>query len=452
MKRLPDAAQRMRQASRRAKLLAVASGAMVTVGLLAAFTSSGVIHPAAILPRGILPWGTHHHGGHVWPPLGTPGHHHHRHAVPVAATYPAPRRTYPAPYRTYPAPPYRTYPAPPRRTYPAPQPAAVTSAPPPPTTPAPAPTTPKPTSPAPTTPAPKPTTPVPTTPAPSPPPRPGPAARPLEGVVTSAATGGVAGWDAATHHQADLAVSYVSMSQPLAPSFVHSVFRIDAGAEPVIEITLGTGAGAGGTGGSSVPLTSVLNGSLDSWLAGLRAQLNTAGKPVVISFGPEMNGGWYTWGRQPVNYVKAYRYVHAKLGTGGITYLWQVTSLKTADPTPYWPGSDVVDWAGLDGYYYFPGDNFDARFNFGLAAIAKFWHGPVIIGETGISPATKNVPNDIADLFAGVTSRQLLGLIYFDISQQCPPQGCGQFHGDFALQDGPPSWIAAYSQAVNGKW
>ena len=93
-------------------------------------------------------------------------------------------------------------------------------------------------------------------------PRPGPATRPLEGVVTSAVTGGVAGWNKATQHKADLAVSYVDMARPLAPSFVHSIERRDAGAKPVIEITLGTGTGANGTGGDSIPLTSVLE-----WLA-----------------------------------------------------------------------------------------------------------------------------------------------------------------------------------------
>ena len=117
----------------------------------------------------------------------------------------------------------------------------------------------------------------------------------------------------------------------------------------------------------------------------------------MVSFGPEANGGWYTWGRQPVNYVKAFRYVHGKLGTGGITWLWQVSSITTADPTPYWPGSAYVDWAGLDGYYYVPSDNIRYR------GSALAWRrspssgqGPVIggrdqPGETGMARELRTV-------------------------------------------------------------
>lgn len=410
------------RAGHRAQLLAGGSVVMVLAALGAAFTGAG---PAAYHAVTAVTGG----GGGGLPavlgpppasrtPSPAPAHH------PRTVSYPAPLRTYPAPLRTYPAPPRKTYPAP-VRTYPAPS-GPPSSAPGP-------------------------------SPSPTPLPVPGPAQGPLEGVVTLApgvagSQGGVKAWDAVTHHKADLAVSYVSMSAPLAPSFIHSVIRVDNGAEPVVEITLGTAGQPGVSGGSSIPLSDVISGKMDPWLTQLRDQITAGGQPVVVSFGPEANGGWYAWGRQPAAFAAAYRHAHQVLGRAGITWLWQMSSIQTADPAPYWPGSQYVDWAGLDGYYYVPGDNFNQRFDTGLAAISKFWSGPVIIGETAVSPATKNVPNDITDLFAGVKAHHLLGLIYFDISQACPAQGCGPFHGDFALQDGPNAWIASFADAVNSPW
>jgi len=344
-------------------------------------------------------------------------------AVPVA--YPAPSRTYPAPTRTYPA-PTRTYPAPPPSTWPAP---ARTYPPPP--------------------------------PSPTPPPGadlppPVPLIQPMQGVVD----GDVAAWNTLTHHTAQLAAFYVSIAKPLAPTFVHSVLRTAAGARPVIEIT------PTALGQPALSLASITAGQHDDWLTALRAQITTMGRPVVLSFAPEPNGRWYSWGLQPAAFKAAWAHVHQVIGTAGITWLWQVSasprggSSSTADVMAYWPGPATTDWIGLDGYYYRPkigtraADTFASIFGWSLSEVTALGK-PVLIAETAVSPAfisadgqrhPLDVAADIADLFAGVAAHHLLGLIYFDLTPQCPPS-CGTFKPDFRLANNPPA-LAAYIQQV----
>jgi hypothetical protein len=280
-------------------------------------------------------------------------------------------------------------------------------------------------------------------------PPPGVLTPPLAGVVTS----DVPAWDAATASRAQLAVNYVSMSVPLAPTFLHSVMRVDGTAEPVIEL-MPTSPGQ-----PTNSLEQIAAGGDDPWLRALAKQIATLGRPVVLSFAPEANGSWYAWADDPAGFVQAWQHVHAIVGTSNVTWLWVVSAHNIGDPATqdigaYWPGTGVVDWAGLDGYYYSPGDSFALRFNHSLSEIERWWSGPIIISETAVSPAVgpdqPTMAADIADLFHGVATDHLLGLIYFDLKPACPPE-CGFYHPDFRLEQYPAA-LTAYRQAVSGAW
>jgi hypothetical protein len=323
----------------------------------------------------------------------------------VKPAYPAPARTYAAPARAYPA-PARTYPAP-ARTYAAPKPRRHHARPPASDLPPPVGLTP-----------------------------------PVAGVVTA----DVPGWNAMTQSTAQLAVSYVSMATPLAPSWLHSVLRVDAGAEPVIEIT------PTAPGQPPLTLAQITAGQADPWLAGLRGQIDTMGRPVVVSFAPEANGTWYAWSGDPAGFTAAWRHVRQVIGTNGVTWMWQVSAHNIGDPATadigaYWPGAGQVDWAGLDGYYYSPGDNFELRFAHSLAEVGSWWAGPVIVAETAVSPATGTMAADVADLFAGVAAHHLYGMVYLNLK----PDGGGFYHPDFRLENYPDA-LAAYVKAVNDPW
>jgi len=218
--------------------------------------------------------------------------------------------------------------------------------------------------------------------------------------------------------------------------------RVANGATPVIEILP-----------DSITLSQVASGQGDKWLNDLRAEIDQLGRPVIIAFAPEANGRWYSWGEDPTDFKVAYIHVHNVIGNSLVTWMWQVSAHNTGDPATqdintYWPGSAYVNWVGFDGYYYQPGDSFALRFGFSLREVQSWWHGPVIIGETAVGPNTNNMANDIADLFNGVVSNHLLGLIYLDLNV-CGGQ-CTTYKQDFRVEDNPGA-LAAFQQEVS-KW
>jgi hypothetical protein len=205
--------------------------------------------------------------------------------------------------------------------------------------------------------------------------------------------------------------------------------RVANGATPVIEILP-----------DNISLSQIAAGQGDKWLQDLRAEIDQLQRPVIIAFAPEANGRWYSWGQDPADFKTAYIHVWNVIGTSLVTWMWQLSAHNPGDPATddfnaYWPGATYVNWVGFDGYYYQPGDSFSLRFGFSLREVESWWHGPIIIGETAVSPLTRNMPNDITDLFNGVVSNHLLGLIYLDLNV-CQGQ-CSIYKQDFRVEQYP---------------
>ncbi|MCU1634411.1 MAG: hypothetical protein JWM61_3063 [Micrococcaceae bacterium] len=121
-------------------------------------------------------------------------------------------------------------------------------------------------------------------------------------------------------------------------------------------------------------------------LAGMLARFNTNGVPVIVRFAHEMNGSWYPWGQQPVEYIAAFKRVADAVHrqAPGSAMMWAPNyaggypfaggayesppgtpgflSLDTNgdgvltpsdDPyAPYYPGDDAVDWVGMSLYHW----------------------------------------------------------------------------------------------------
>jgi len=64
------------------------------------------------------------------------------------------------------------------------------------------------------------------------------------------------------------------------------------------------------TGYNGTTLRQVTQGASDPFLRAFAGQIRAFGHPVIVSFDQEMNGGWYSWGKQPYWYVRAYRHVY----------------------------------------------------------------------------------------------------------------------------------------------
>ena len=105
------------------------------------------------------------------------------------------------------------------------------------------------------------------------------------------------------------------------------------------------------------PLEKLIKGDYDRLLKDFAAGAKKFGRPVFVSFGHEMNSAWYPWSGNPALYIKAYRYVHAKIskehGACNVTWVWNPdVDLEKAglEIDKYYPGDQFVDWVAVDGY------------------------------------------------------------------------------------------------------
>ena len=221
---------------------------------------------------------------------------------------------------------------------------------------------------------------------------------------------GVTRFTAKTGIEPRLVVYYSGWFEPFKASFATTAAR--HGAVPLVQINP-----------KGVSLAAIASGHYDSYLTSYAEAVRSYQHPVILSFGHEMNGNWYSWGYRhtsPAVFVAAWRHIvtlFRELGARNVTWLWTVNIMHTGGsisrPAPWWPGQKYVTWVGLDGYYYKPSWTFAPLFGPTIAAIREFTHAPMLIAETSAAPTT-NQPAKIADLFAGIRLYGLLGFVWFN--------------------------------------
>jgi len=197
-------------------------------------------------------------------------------------------------------------------------------------------------------------------------------------------------------------------------------------------------------------LSRIAAGKQDFYLRPFADEVRAFRYPVIISFAHEMNGNWYPWGQgnaKPSDFRKAWRHVvnvfrhqHAY----NVTWLWAIHSIGANMSTlrSYWPGRKYVTWVGMDGYYARPADNFRYIFGTTLKVVRKITRKPVLISETAAGQLTNDQPGKIANLFRGIRTHHLLGMVWFDVAQHAGPH-----HQDWRLE-GDQRAMAAFIKAT----
>jgi mannan endo-1,4-beta-mannosidase len=180
---------------------------------------------------------------------------------------------------------------------------------------------------------------------------------------------------------------------------------------------------------TNVSLATIANGRYDLYLRTFATAVKLFRARIVLSFGHEMNGDWYSWGYQhtpPRVFVAAWRHivnVFRSAGAENVTWLWTVNvvvkdlPIHIPDPAPWWPGRSYVDWVGIDGYYYLPHSSFAQIFGPTIVAVRALTRDPILIAETGAAMAAGQ-PAKINDLFLGIHAYGLLGFLWFDENVQ----------------------------------
>jgi mannan endo-1,4-beta-mannosidase len=201
-----------------------------------------------------------------------------------------------------------------------------------------------------------------------------------------------------------------------------------------------------------IALEKITNGRSGAYLRAFAVAVRAFGHPVILGFGHEMNGTWYSWGAghvRPAVFVAAWRrvvQVFRAEGASNVTWLWTVNSVNAAGSplSQWWPGSAWVSWVGIDGYYYRGADTFRSVFGRTISQVREFTSAPVLLSETAVGPSSQ-AASQVAGLFAGIRAARLLGLVWFDQAQHKPP-----YHLDWHLADDPQA-LAAFRAAAASK-
>ncbi|HXZ76354.1 MAG TPA: glycosyl hydrolase, partial [Streptosporangiaceae bacterium] len=264
---------------------------------------------------------------------------------------------------------------------------------------------------------------------------------PLVGVYEPGVPGSwsqIAEFTDATGVKPRIVVYYSSWNEPFSTSFAQAA--MDHGAYVLVQLEP-----------SGVTLASIAAGGSDAYLRSYADAVVAFGHPVILSFGHEMNGTWYSWGyghTSPATFVAAWRHVvrvFRAAGAANVTWLWTVNSIEgegaVSSLSQWWPGTAWVSWTGIAGYYYQATDTFASVFGPTIADIRTFSSAPLLIAETAVGTTTER-ESQIDALFAGVRAERLAGVVWFDVAQHA-----GLYHQDWRLEDDPDA-IAAFTAAV----
>ena len=195
------------------------------------------------------------------------------------------------------------------------------------------------------------------------------------------------------------------------------------------------------------PLAEIAAGRYDLRIIRYAAAVKAFRCPVILSFGHEMNGWWYPWGRPwttPATFIAAWRHIHDIFAAGHVTnVIWswdpshQYRYLGASLASQWYPGDSYVDWIGIDGYLGH-GQSFADVFARQLRDIRGMTSKPVYLAETGVAGGPGQA-GQIASVFASVRRLRLSGLIWFDLDRKQPWR-----------LEGRPTAIAAYRKALAG--
>ena len=264
-------------------------------------------------------------------------------------------------------------------------------------------------------------------------------ASPLIGVYEPGAPGswsGVTEFTGVTSVKPRIVVYYSPWNDPFSTSFAQTAWDHDA----YVLVQLQP---------NGVTLADIAAGGSDTYLRSYADAVVAFGHPVILSFGHEMNGTWYSWGEghaSPATFVAAWRHVvrvFREEGAANVTWLWTVNSVGGASSSlrQWWPGAAWVNWTGVDGYYFRATDTFGSVFGSTIADIRAISSAPLLIAETAVGTTTDR-ESQIDALFAGVRAARLAGVVWFDAAQHA-----GLYHQDWRLEDDADA-CAAFTAAV----
>jgi len=156
----------------------------------------------------------------------------------------------------------------------------------------------------------------------------------------------------------------------------------------------------------------VADGSKDAYLRAQAEAVVAYRKPVFIRLDWEMNGSWYPeWSGpavSPSSYIAAWRHVWSVFQQAGATsaaFVWcpNVGEFDGRPWTDWYPGSEYVDWVGLDAYLKPSTTTAGVSGAGGLDALARFAEQsgkPAMLAEWAPGDPSQDPAADFDAVFA----------------------------------------------------
>lgn len=202
-------------------------------------------------------------------------------------------------------------------------------------------------------------------------------------------------------------------------------------------------------------LATIVNGHHDGYIRTFARDVAAWGGRLLLRFAHEMNLRAYPWsaeanGNTPAEYVAAWRHVHHIFdveGADNVEWVWapNVSSPGSTPLESVYPGDDVVDWIGLDGYNggtaldWGGWLTFEQLFSPTLEEVEALTDRPVLITETGSAEAGGDRAQWLRDAFAHVQAdERIRGLVYFNHDREA----------DWRVQVSPDS-ATAFADGIN---
>jgi beta-mannanase len=183
-------------------------------------------------------------------------------------------------------------------------------------------------------------------------------------------------------------------------------------------------------------LASIIAGRHDAYIRSWAVGLRRYGKPVLLRFAQEMNGGQYPWaetvnGNHAGQFVKAWRHMYnifKRAHARNVRWVWTPLARGGAplDASEY-PGGAYVDIVGLSGFNggtslkgWGGWRSFGGVFDHSLAMLRTIApHKPVQISEVGTVSAGGSVPAWITGMFRDLARHpQVRSLLWFNVKKQ----------------------------------
>ncbi len=94
--------------------------------------------------------------------------------------------------------------------------------------------------------------------------------------------------------------------------------------------------------------THIIDGKFDTELTQYAQDVKAYGKTVLIEYGVEVNGNWFSWSKEgPEKYKSAYKHIINLFRREGVTNVRWAVQLDATDNERgkhWWPGDDYIDW------------------------------------------------------------------------------------------------------------